>query len=305
MTGENINMEQYKKYIVGGVIFLALIIFWPFKIVQSTDVGLKLRLGKLQEEVLEPGIHWRTPFLEKIKVISLQPIQLDYKITVGTDGAITKDNQTVGTELTIFYAYNKTSIRTMYQKFGEEKLQNVIQSTLKESFKEAVGTRDIFNIAQNQNAIQKEVIGTIQNKLKDYPVEIRELKITNYDWSDNFDQAIAQTMEKAQQVKKAEQDLLLTEQNANKKVKEAEADKNALIAQAEGEKAAAALRAEAKALEGEGIRKYNQSVQSNMALEIQLRQLDNERARIDKWNGQYVANNNYAPIPFQAGTILK
>ncbi len=288
-----------KPIIIGVAALILFLLIWPFKVVDSTDVGLKIRLGQLQEEVLEPGIHWRTPFIESIKTISLQPIQLDYKIHVGTDGAITKDNQTVGSDLTVYYAYNKSGVRTMYQKFGEDKLQSIIQSTLKESFKDAIGTRDIFNIAQTQ----KEVFAAIQTKLKDYPVEIRELKVTNYDWSDNFDQAIAQTMEKAQHVKQAEQDLLLTEQNANKKVKEAEADKNALIAQAEGEKAAAALRADAKALEGEGIRKYNQAVQINMALEIQLRELDNEKARIDKWDGHYVANNNYGPIPVQTGSI--
>lgn len=289
--------------IIGIVALIFLFVIWPFKVVQSSDVGLKLRFGQLQDTVLEPGIHWKWPFIDSIKVISLQPIQLDYKIHVGTDGAITKDNQTVGSDLTVFYAYNKTDVRAMYQKFGEEKLKNVIQATLKESFKDAIGTRDIFNIAQTQEAIQKEVFAAIQMKLKEYPVEIRELKVTNYDWSDNFDQAIAQTMEKAQHVKQAEQDLLLTEQNANKKVKEAEADKNALIAQAEGEKAAAALRADAKALEGEGIKKYNNAVQANMALEIQLRTLDNEKARIDKWDGHYVPNNNYGPIPVQTGNI--
>ena len=42
----------------------------------------------------------------------------------------------------------------------------------------------------------------------------------------------------------------------------------ALIAKAEGEKEAAKLRAEAKALEGEGIRKYNASVQQNMSMVI-------------------------------------
>lgn len=77
----------------------------------------------------------------------------------------------------------------------------------------------------------------------------------------------------------------------------------ALIATAEGEKAAAALRAEAKALEGEGIRKYNNSVQANMQLEIQLRELDNEKARIERWDGHYVPNNNYGPIPVQTGSI--
>jgi hypothetical protein len=93
-------------------------------------------------------------------------------------------------------------------------------------------------------------------------------------------------MEKAQQVKQAEQELLITQQNAQKKVKEAEADKQATQ-----------LQAEAKALEGEGIRKYNDSVATNWDIELKKLQLQIELKRVEKWNGIYVPNNMYGPIP--------
>ena len=110
-------------------------------------------------------------------------------------------------------------------------------------------------------------------------------------------------MEQAQKVRQMEQDLLVTEKSAQKQVKEAQAQKEALITKAEGEKAAAILNAEAKAAEGEGIRKYNESVQRNMALEIEIRKLEIEKIKAEKWNGQYVPTNNYGPIPVQTGRI--
>ena len=140
-------------------------------------------------------------------------------------------------------------------------------------------------------------------KMAEYPIEITEVKILNYDWSDVFDAQIEQTMTKTQEVKGKAQELLIAEQEAQKVVKTAEANKQALITEAEGEKEAARLNAEAKALEGEGIRKYNQSVQANMNLELKIRELEIAKIKAERWNGQYVPTNNYGPIPVQLGNV--
>lgn len=96
---------------------------------------------------------------------------------------------------------------------------------------------------------------------------------------------------------------MVAEQEAQKQVKEAEAQKTAMITVAEGEKESAKLKAEAKALEGEGIRKYNESIQKNMELEVKIRQLEIDRIKAERWDGQNVPNNVYSPIPLSTGGI--
>jgi regulator of protease activity HflC (stomatin/prohibitin superfamily) len=140
-----------------------------------------------------------------------------------------------------------------------------------------------------------------QGKIADLPVQLSDFRINNYAWSEAFDAQIQATMQAAQQVKKAEQDLKLTEQQSQKRVKEAEATRQALILTAEGEKAAASLRADAKALEGEGIAKYNAAVAKNMDMEVKLKQLEIEKIRADKWNGVQPQNNYFVPPVFSAG----
>ena len=93
--------------------------------------------------------------------------------------------------------------------------------------------------------------------------------------------------------KQAEQELLITQQNAQKKVKEAEADKEATK-----------LQAEAKALEGEGIKKYNESVATNWDIELKKLQLQIELKKVERWDGKYISQNSYGPIPFSTGDIL-
>lgn len=292
-----------KKFFGILAIVCFVLMLKPFKIISAEERGLLFTLGKLQNQELTPGLTLKLPLFQKIDCVQMRPQEMNMQIEVGAGGAITKDNQTIGATLMFFYRYKEGNLVEMYSKYGENRLKSIVSATGSESFKSAIGVHEIFTLPLKQEEIRLQTLKMIKEKLAGYPIEITELKITNYDWSDEFDKQISETMHRAQQVKQKEQELLITEQEAQKKVKTAEADKQALITQAEGEKESARLMAEAKALEGEGIRKYNESVQKNMNLEIELRRLEIEKIKAGRWDGAYVPTNNYGPIPVQMGKI--
>lgn len=303
-----------KRIIIGSIagFFAVIILLSSFTIVSEGNRGLLFTFGSVSQKVLPPGIAFKIPFIQSIKEYTIRPISTETTIPVGPQGAITKDNQTIGANMSLYYRYKEPEIVRMYSAFGEEKIRSILENIVMESFKTVIGSYDIFSLPMNQDKIGNKVVELINGKIKTYPIELTELKITNYDWSDEFDAQITATMNRAQKVKQAEQDLLVTEQEAQKKVKQAEAEKNALITtaegekqaaitKAEGEKASAALKAEAKILEGEGIKKYNQALQANADIELKFRQLEIELVKAKQWNGQNVPTNNYGPIPFQNG----
>lgn len=288
-----------------GILLLLFVFFIvnPFTIVPAGNKGVITTFGKVTGEC-NAGLKMILPIIQKVNIITLKPVQVNIKIPVGINGAITKDNQTVGVEMIFFYQYDPTKIKEVFKDFGEDRLTMITKNAGTECIKFELGKHAIFEIPVNQNQIQVSTIGQLKDKLNSYPVIVTDLKIVNYDWSDEFDKQIQETMHRAQQVRQKEQELLITEQESQKKVKLAEADKQALIATAEGEKAAALLRADAKAAEGEGIRKYNELVAKNMSLEIEIRKLEIEKIKAEKWNGVYVPTNNYGPIPVQTGSLL-
>ena len=61
--------------------------------------------------------------------------------------------------------------------------------------------------------------------------------------------------------------------------------------------------AEATKVEADAIACKNAKIAQNLSVEIKMKELENEAARIAKWNGQYVPTNNYGPIPLQSGAI--
>jgi prohibitin 2 len=296
-------LKKYRRRLAVAGIIALVITLRPFEIIPAGSRGLVFTFGSIANKEIQPGFAFKIPVAQDIKIVTVRLQQVEQKVEVGSSAAITKDNQSIGVSMTIFYRYKDGSLVEMWSKYGEEKMKNVLMNTTLESFKADIGTYAIFNLPMHQEEIRRKTIEMARDKMQSYPVELAELKITNYDWSDAFDQQIGETMHRAQQVKQKEQELLITEQEAQKKVKTAEADKQARITTAEGEKAAAQLMAEAKALEGEGIRKYNESVQKNMELEVALRKLEIEKIKAKKWNGQYVPTNNYGPIPVQTGSI--
>lgn len=287
----------------------------PFAIVQSGNNGLKFTFGKIEQEELLPGLYFKVPFAQVIRSVSIQPQKENFLVPVGLDGAITKDNQTIGANIEVFFVYQQGQIVEMYQNYGVENIKTVLKPIIIESFKEEVGNYVIFDLPTNQDTIRMNVDKQIRLKTASYPIEIREVKITNYDWSDEFDRQIEETMQRTQAVKKAEQDLKIAEQDAQRQVKEAEGAKLAAIAKAEGEKmsaiakaegefASAELLAKAKAAEGRGIRDYNEYLRQNWEIELQLRKLAVEMKKAEKWDGKYVPINHYGPIPFTyAGSL--
>lgn len=289
---------------VVGVLFFILAVN-PVVIIPSGTHGLRFTWGSVSKNELYQGIHFKVPFMQEVRTLSMRPHEDAFSIPVNKDGAITRDNQTIGAEIKFFYAYKEGQLSNLWTNVGEEQVVSIIQSSVTESFKIVIGQYNIFDIPMNQDKIRKQVFDMVNEKVGGYPARITDFMITNYNWSDDFNKQIENTMQSAQMVKKKQQELLVTQQEAQKIVKQAEAEREALVQKATGERDAALLRAEAKQAEGDGIRKYNEAIAKNMAQEVEFRKLAIEQTKAERWNGQQVSTNNYGPIPVQTGSIVK
>ena len=277
------------KWLIG--LFIAVVIlvaFRPFTTVKSTERGVVYKFGAVNSKLGE-GLHFVIPFVESIKKIPITPQEMDLELPVAENGAITKDNQTIGANISIFYRFNDAEILDLAKNYGVDIVKQKVQKDTLEAFKQAIGQNTIFDVAQNQEKIRSQVKKMTNEKIGEYPVVIDDIKISNYDWSEEFDNQIASTMKIAQEAKQQEQQLKKVEIEAQQAVKKAEANKEA-----------ERLNAEAMELKGKGVRAYNDAItsnQRNMELEIQLKKLEIEKIKAEKWNGQYVPINNYGPIP--------
>lgn len=284
------------KWLIGlFVAVVLLIVARPFTTVKSTERGVVYKFGAVNSKLWE-GLHFVIPFVESVKRIPIIPQQMEIWIAVGDGGAITKDNQTIGANISIFYRFNDAEILDLAKNYGVDIVKQKVQKDTLEAFKQAIGQNTIFDVAQNQEKIRSQVKKMTNEKIGEYPVVIDDIKISNYDWSEEFDNQIASTMKIAQEAKQQEQQLKKVEIEAQQAVKKAEANKEA-----------ERLNAEAMELKGKGVKAYNDAItsnQRNMELEIELKKLEIEKIKAEKWNGQYVPINNYWPIPVSYSSKL-
>ena len=273
---------------------IAVTAYESVAVVAPNERGVQVMLGEVTGDVLEPGMHFHPPFVSNIKKYSIVPKGMNVTFSVGKDGAITKDMQTVGSQVTVFYRYDGAKIMDAVKKYNESILENAITRSLVASVKESVGKYSIYELVENQDKITTDVTNALNAKLAEYPIEVTQLTISNWDWSEDFDKNIKETMNRTQQVRQAEQDLKLAETNAQKQVAEAEAQKKAAEQTAEGELIKAQKAAEAKRVEADALAYYNAKVAQNYQVEIKLKELEIELEKAKKWDGRQVPE--YVPL---------
>jgi len=271
-------------------------------VISPNERGVKVTLGQVEGDVISPGMKFHAPFITKIRKFRLEPKTYEVSFTCGSDGAITKDMQTVGSTVAVRYIYDEKRIMDIVTRYQNDSvIQSAMRDNVKASLKETVGQYSIYDLVEKQNEVTSRVADAMLTRMADYPIDISQTTITNWDWSDDFDKQIKETANRAQEVKKAEQDLKLAEQNAQKQVKEAEAKKAAIEQEAEAALIKAQKEAEAKKVEADALAYYNAKVAQNYQVEIKLKELEIELEKAKRWDGRQVPE--YVPLTAAGGIV--
>lgn len=296
-----------KTLIIAGSVFIVLLILCTNSctVVKQRERGVTYTFGQVRGEVVQPGLRFHAPFVTQIKRYSIVPKTFETKFTYGSDAAVTKDMQSVGCDLTVVYKYNEDGIMKVAMQYGDSIIEDNIKRLLTSSVKSIIGRYSIYDLTSNQTVISDEAKDEISQQVakSDYPITIDNVIISNWDWSPEFDKKIQDRMNATEAALKAEQDLKLTETNAQKIVKEAEAKKKAAEQDAEAAVAKAKGEAEAKKVEADALAYYNAKVAQNYQVEIKLKELEIQKIEAEKWDGRKVpAQAVYVPNTYDLKT---
>lgn len=287
------------KLITLGVLLSGLVVtgLSSYSVIDPNERGIDVKLGQMQDEIIQPGLHWRTPFITETRKFKLEPKTYEVSFSVGADGAITKDMQTVGATVAVRYVYDETRIKDIVTLYAKDSvIENAMKDNVKASLKETTGKYSIYDLVAHQNEITNEVANAMLTRMSNYPIAINQTTITNWDWSDDFDRQIKETANRTQQVKQAEQEANIAAAQAQKLVKEAEAKKQAAELDAQAEIARANGLAESKKIKADAQAYENQKIAQN--LDVMKAQWDYEisKIRASKFNGVEVSNQSvYVP----------
>lgn len=291
--------KKLMKLIIACVVGLLVLITCinSCTVIEPTERGVTVTLGQVKGDILEPGMHFKAPFVTTIKKYDITPITYKKSLGIGTDGAITSDKQTIGVDYELYWKYNETSIKDIAQRYSnKDAIYDPISTALKEIIKDEAGRISIAQFINDQTAVSSRVYSRLKERINYIPVEVTQFSITNLDWSDDYDKAIRETARIAQEIERAKNEAEVAAATAQKKVKEAEAEaqaaefnKKAAIAKAEGE-------AEAVKIEADATAYKNLKVAQNLSVMQAQWKHEEEMKRLEKWDGVQVSSQSiYVP----------
>ncbi|MEG3903514.1 MULTISPECIES: prohibitin family protein [unclassified Microcoleus] len=264
-------------YIVGGIVFIiAALILRPFALVGPGERGVMMRFGKVQDAILDEGIHPIFPIVTSVKTLSVRVQKTDLKAD-----AASKDLQSITTDLAVNWNVDPAKVNQIYQQIGDEEqiVTSILSPAISEVLKAATSKKTAEEIITKRTELKTEIDNSLKKRLEPYGVIVRDVSLINFGFSPEFSKAIESKQIAEQEAKQAE----FTVQKATQ-------DAQAEINRAKG-------KAEAQRLQ-----------RQTLTAEILQQQA------IEKWNGQFptvmggggtLPLINIAPPTSQAATPAK
>ncbi len=262
MNQDNLYEVKKKALSIGIpalIIIIAIIIFNPFVVIEGGEVGVKMTWGEVSKEVLEEGLHFVIPHVQKvIKVdVTIQRLSRD-------TNAPSKKLLEVKSKVILTYQIIPDKAWSVYKKFRDQANKQIIkvESRIIEPLVHGTVKAEIGQYNEEELIAKRtEMANVINKKLADrllkHDIRVDNFTIKDFSFSKTYTASIEKKQvaeQKAQQAKRVLARIII--------------EKEQKITQAE---------AEAKALE-------LQKEQITPEL-LQLRQIEAAMKAIEKWDG--------------------
>ncbi|MEG4089830.1 prohibitin family protein [Microcoleus sp. Pol12B4] len=234
-------------YIVGGIVFIiAALILRPFALVGAGERGVVMRFGKVQDAILDEGIHPILPIFTSVKTLSVRVQKTDLKAD-----AASKDLQSITTDLAVNWNVDPAKVNQVFQQVGDEEqiVTSILSPAISEVLKAATYKKTAEEIITKRTELKTEIDNSLKKRLEPYGVIVRDVSLINFGFSPEFSKAIESKQIAEQEAKQAE----FT-------VKKATQDAQAEINRAKGKAEAQRLQRQtltAEILQQQAIEKWN------------------------------------------------
>ncbi|MEA3249255.1 MAG: prohibitin family protein [Patescibacteria group bacterium] len=218
------NPKPPKAVIAGGIIVIVLVLLATtcLAVVPAGHRGVITLFGKVQDQIFDEGIHVKNPFK------AVQNIEVrTRKLQVEADSA-SKDLQSVSTTIALNYHPSPEAVNKLFQEVGLDYGNRIIDPAIQESVKAAAAKFTAEELITKRSEVKAEIIDQLRGRLQTKHIVIDDFSIVNFDFSEQFNQAIESKQTAEQNALKAERDLERVKLEAQQKIEQAKAEAESL-----------------------------------------------------------------------------
>ncbi len=246
-------------------IFVLIIIFNSFTAVPTGFIGVKTTFGKVSNSVIEEGLNFKIPFIEKIVLIDCRTQKAEINCSTAS-----KDLQEVYLNVAINYNVNRSTAQTLYKEVGINYASIIISPSLLESVKSITAQYTAEELITKRTEVSDKMEELLKSKIETRGFNVVDFNITDLNFSDVYNQAIENKQVAEQEAKQAQYELEKAKIENEKKIAEAQA--NAQVMQAQ-----------------------NSSITENA---LRLKELEVQQQFIEKWDGSLPSTLSGDALPF-------
>lgn len=213
--------KNIKKIVIIGIVALLciLLIASSFTVVGAGNTGVVVTLGAVSDNVLSEGLHLKIPFVQNVVQINNRTQKIE------TDGsASSSDLQVITYLVAVNYRVDNKSSASLYKNIGIDYENVIITPAIQESIKAVTARYTAEELITRRQEVSTQIKDALSEKISEYGITVEIFNIINFDFSEEFNDAVEAKQTAQQNALKAEQDLARIEIEAKQQVTQAEAE---------------------------------------------------------------------------------
>lgn len=212
------------------LVALAVAISQSVVIVEPGTVGVVTRFGAVQEQVLQPGLHFKTPVMTDVVPLDSRVQKVEEEAT-----ASSKDLQIVTSKIALNYRIDADKGSAIYSQLGMEYPTRIVQPALQESIKATSAKYTAEELITKRAEVAQEMEDDLVQRLSNKDILPTDLSIIDFNFSREFNEAIEQKQVAQQAALRASNELERIRIEAQQAQAEAEGKAQAELARAKAE----------------------------------------------------------------------
>jgi regulator of protease activity HflC (stomatin/prohibitin superfamily) len=255
------NPNLLTVVIILAILVPGFILYNSIFTVQSGYKAIVFNFGSISE-IRDEGLNFKIPIVQSYLKVDVRTQKAE-----GPASAASRDMQSVQAKITLNYHLDPTKLADTYTRFGLDIDKKIINPRIQEVIKAVTAKFSAEELLTKRELVKIEISNQLTQSVSRYNVIVEDIQITNFEFSNQFNDAI-----EAKQT--AEQNALRAKNDLDRIIVEAE--QKVTMARAEAE----AIRIQSEAVRAQGGESY-----------VRLK-------AIEKWDGKLPHYTGAGPMPF-------
>jgi regulator of protease activity HflC (stomatin/prohibitin superfamily) len=242
-------MEKHLgKLVLTGILILTFLITLAFSCTQieTGSVGIARVWKEVQDQPLNPGIHFYNPFSTDVEKFDVKEQRFDIKTP-----SYTKDTQIAEITITINAAVSPNKAVELYSKVLHNWNEVILSPLVTSAAKDIVGQFIADELISKREVVREQVKKHIEATASGYGIIITAVNFTNIDFDDKYEKAVEDKVVAIQKAAEAKNKTVEISEQANQRIIQAKAEAEAIQIQTE------ALAKSKSLIEFEAVKRWN------------------------------------------------